>query len=384
MNKNLEVLITVILLFSLAEFGYSQLTGLDIMLKVDEQQNVDSQYGKTKMTLINKKGKKRVRDVVRYEKYYHGEKGIDTKTIVFFEYPPDIRGTGLLLWSYKDIKKDDDRWLYLPALKKIKRIAGESKNEYFMGTDFTYDDMGGRDVNEDKHILIGEEEIDGVKCYKIESIPIDKDNMYSKKIPGMEYVLSTGVFTFGIFGALTVSNTISLLAILISLLGFMQWLFSVGISANLKDVEYDSKMKIKTSPILFGVKVVNKELIRSPLFKMYSYGIKIIHIVIASLPFLLLFTSITVFNFPIPLVCFFIISIVMIYTTYKILSIPLKMRDSMLRYEGVHEGFALLLIPIVLMSYLIKNIDLFPTLILILLIIIWPLFSLRILIPRTK
>lgn len=204
-------------------------------------------------------------------------------------------------------------------------------------------------------------------------------NLYSKKLSGMEYVLSTGVFTFGIFGALTVSNTISLLAILISLLGFMQWLFSVGISANLKDVEYDSKMKIKTTPILFGVKVVNKELIRSPLFKMYAYGIKIIHIVIASLPFLLLFTSITVFNFLIPLVCFFIISLVMIYTTYKILSIPLKMRDSMLRYEGIHEGFALLLIPIVLMSYLINNIDLFPTLLLIFLIIIWPLLSLRLL-----
>ncbi len=204
-------------------------------------------------------------------------------------------------------------------------------------------------------------------------------NKYSKKVQGMEYVLSTGVFTFGVFGALTVSNTITLLAILISLLGFMQWLFSVGISANLKDVEYDSKMKIKTTPILFGVKVVNKELIRPPVFKMYAYGIKIIHIVIASLPFLLLFTSITLFNLPIPFVCFFILSIIMIYTTYKILSIPLKKRDSMLRYEGAHEGFALLLIPIVLMSYLIENFDVVPTLLLILLIIFWPLLFLRIL-----
>lgn len=204
-------------------------------------------------------------------------------------------------------------------------------------------------------------------------------NRFSKKIPGMEYVLGTGVFTFGIYGALTVSNIIPLLAILISLLGFMQWLFSVGISANLKDVEYDSKMKIKTTPILFGGKVVNKELIRPPLFKMYAYGIKIIHIVFASLPFLLLFTSITVFNLPIPFFCFIILSIAMMYTTYKILSIPLKKRDLMLRYEGVHEGFALLLIPIVLMSYLIENIELIPTIFLILLIIIWPLFSLRIL-----
>ncbi len=182
MKKVFIFFIMIIFLFSLTEFGYSQLTGRDIMVKVDEQRSVNSQYGKTKMTLINKKGKKRVRDVLRYEKSYDGEKGIDTKALIFFEYPPDIRGTGLLLWSYKDTKKDDDRWLYLPALKKIRRIAGESKNDYFMGTDFTYDDMGGRNIDEDTHKLLGEEEREGVKCYKIESIPVDKNDMYSKKI----------------------------------------------------------------------------------------------------------------------------------------------------------------------------------------------------------
>lgn len=181
MKKVFIIFIITILLLSLNKFGYSQLTGRDIMIKVDEQQDVKSQYAKTKMTLINKRGKTRIRDVLRYEKSYYGEKGIDTKTLIFFEYPPDIRGTGLLLWSYEDIKKDDDRWLYLPALKKIKRIAGESKNNYFMGTDFTYDDMGGREVDEDTHELLGQDEIDGINCYKVQSIPVDKNDMYSKK-----------------------------------------------------------------------------------------------------------------------------------------------------------------------------------------------------------
>jgi len=182
MKKVFIFFITIIFLISLTEFAYSQLTGRDIMLKVDEQQSVNSQYGKTKMTLINKRGKKRVRDVLRYEKSYNGEKGIDTKSLIFFEYPLDIRGTGLLLWNYEDIKKDDDRWLYLPALKKIRRIAGESKNDYFMGTDFTYDDMGGREVDEDIHGLLGQEEINGINCYKVKSISVDKNDMYSKKI----------------------------------------------------------------------------------------------------------------------------------------------------------------------------------------------------------
>ena len=204
-------------------------------------------------------------------------------------------------------------------------------------------------------------------------------NKYSKKISGMEYVLGTGVFTYGIFGALTVSTNISALAVIISLVGFMQWLFSVGISANLKDVEYDSKLGIKTTPIIFGVKAADNKLEKPLLFRGYAYSIKITHIMIASLPFLLGYTSIVVFNLPIPFMLFLILLIVLLYTTFGILSAPLAKRETMLRYGGVHEGFALLLIPIVLMSYLIENIDVLPTLLLITLMIVWPLFSLRLL-----
>jgi 4-hydroxybenzoate polyprenyltransferase len=204
-------------------------------------------------------------------------------------------------------------------------------------------------------------------------------NKYSKRISGMEYVLSAGVFTYGIFGALTVDNNISHLAILISSVGFMQWLFSVGISANLKDVEYDSRLGITTTPITFGVRSVDNQLKKTLLFNGYAYGIKITHIMIASLPFFLGYTSIFVFNLPIPLLSFLIVSIVLLYTTTKILSAPLRERETMLRYEGAQEGLALLLIPIVLMSYLIKNIDILPTLLLILLMIAWPLFILRML-----
>ena len=100
---------------------------------------------------------------------------------------------------------------------------------------------------------------------------------------------------------------------------------------------------------------------------------------IVSLPFLLGYTSIVVFNLPIPFTLFLILSIVLLYTTFGILSTPLAKRETMLRYEGVHEGFALLLIPIVLMSYLIENIDVLPTLLLTTLMIAWPLFSLRLL-----
>ena len=204
-------------------------------------------------------------------------------------------------------------------------------------------------------------------------------NKYSKHFFGMEYILGAGVFTYGIFGALTVSNNISSLAILISAVGFMQWLFSVGISANLKDVEFDSKLGIKTTPIVFGVHVLDKRLMIPSSFSLYAFVLKFIHILIASLPFLLVYTSIFIYGLPIPGIFFLIISIVLLYLTLKILSTPLPERDKMLIYIGVQEGLALLLIPIVLMSYITENISILPTFLLILLFMFWPLFCFRIL-----
>ena len=102
---------------------------------------------------------------------------------MFFEYPGDVKGTGFLTWDYDEPGKDDDKWLYLPAMKKTRRISGSSaRQDYFMGSDFTYDDMGSRSVDEDTHELLGEEIIDGYKCWKLESVPKDKRDIFSKKI----------------------------------------------------------------------------------------------------------------------------------------------------------------------------------------------------------
>lgn len=204
-------------------------------------------------------------------------------------------------------------------------------------------------------------------------------NKYSKRFFGMEYILGLGVFTYGIFGALTVSNNISTLAIIISMLGFMQWLFSVGVSANLKDVEFDSKLGIRTTPTVFGVHVSDKKLVIPPSFGLYAFVIKFVHVFIASLPFFLGYTSIFIYDFPIPGVCFIIISIILFYLTFKILSTPMKERDKMLIYVGLQEGLALLLIPIALMSFLIEKISPSATFLLILLLIFLPLFWFRLL-----
>jgi hypothetical protein len=173
--------LSIAALFILASAGFSQsptLTGHEIMVKVDERPDGDDSKSTLHMTLINKRGATRECTIISYSK----EHGKDSKTIMYFEQPADVKGSGFLSWEYNDPGKDDDRWLYLPALKRVRRISGSSKNDYFMGSDFTYDDMGDRAVDEDEHTLLREEEIDGAACWIVESIPKDAGDMYSKTI----------------------------------------------------------------------------------------------------------------------------------------------------------------------------------------------------------
>lgn len=154
-----------------------ELTGKEIMEKVDKREKATTDSFTMRMTLINSGGKKRVREVTAYSKDYGSEK----KMVMVFLLPADVKGVGYLSFSYDDASKSDDRWLYMPALKKAKRISGSSSQGYFMGTDFTYDDISGHKINDYTYTLLAEETVDGKNCWKIESVPVKK-SMYSKYI----------------------------------------------------------------------------------------------------------------------------------------------------------------------------------------------------------
>jgi hypothetical protein len=178
MHKAFFTLLFILLAMPYLSAQDESLEGREIMVKVDNRPDGDDRKSTLKMTLINKRGKERVREILTYSKDF----GKDTKSIMYFQKPADVKGSGFLSWEYDDPDKDDDRWLYLPALKKVRRISGSSRNDYFMGSDFTYDDMGDRSVDEDTHILLREEEVEGKQCWVIESVPVDDDHMYSKVI----------------------------------------------------------------------------------------------------------------------------------------------------------------------------------------------------------
>ncbi len=174
---NLVFVMALVVAITGMKYSASNIGGAEIMQKVYDLPTGDDTQGELTMTLVNKQGEQRVRKLKQYIK--SGEE-VDKK-IMFFMAPADVKGTSFMSWSYSD-GRDDDQWIYLPALKRTKRISSDGKGDYFMGSDFTYDDLGDRHPSEDNHKLLREETINGVKCYVVESTPKDEDYMYSKTI----------------------------------------------------------------------------------------------------------------------------------------------------------------------------------------------------------
>ena len=154
------------------------ITGKEIAENAHDRYNGDSSATKTKMILINDKGQEKEREIKSATKDY----GDLSKSMIRFISPADVKGTGFLIWENAD--RDDDQFLYLPALKQDpRRIASSEKNSRFMGTEFTYEDMEARKVEKDDHTLLREEELDGYNCYVLESVPNEgEESQYGKFI----------------------------------------------------------------------------------------------------------------------------------------------------------------------------------------------------------
>jgi outer membrane lipoprotein-sorting protein len=130
------------------------------------------------MTLTNKKGSERVRALHQY----FIDMGEVEKQIMFFTAPADVRNTSFMNWAYSAENQGDDQWLYLPALKKVKRISNSGKDNEFMGSDFTYEDMEKRSPERDVHVLIGTETIDGEEVWLVEATPVEEEQYARRRV----------------------------------------------------------------------------------------------------------------------------------------------------------------------------------------------------------
>jgi outer membrane lipoprotein-sorting protein len=155
---------------------------LDRAKAVNDAREPTDTTQKTKMTLVDSRGGARVRDLEIYSKSY-GRRA--RRALAFFLSPPEVKGVGLLSWSYPD--RDDAQWLYLPELRRVRQISGTSRKQSFQGSDFSYDDIelldDIRDWTEEEAAskLVREGEIaDGVPCAVIELVPKDSTYDYAR------------------------------------------------------------------------------------------------------------------------------------------------------------------------------------------------------------
>jgi len=145
-----------------------------IMEQVDARDDGDRSISDLQMILIDKSGSKRTRRLISYGI----EQGDDNYSMMIFLSPADVKETGFLTYDYDAPGKDDDQWLYLPALRKVKRIATGDKTGSFVGSDFSYADLTDRrlsDYNYSFHPKKSEIEVYGKKCWVIVSVPVSQE-----------------------------------------------------------------------------------------------------------------------------------------------------------------------------------------------------------------
>jgi hypothetical protein len=169
---------------SVGSSATSALSPYEIMRREDTLEAGRTLSTTTTMVLIDAQGRQRVRELRNYRL---GENGKDTRTLVLFLSPPDVRNTGYLNYSWQESDKEDDSWLYLPALRKVKRIAGGDKSNAFMGSDFNYSDLNGTKLDDWTYSLLKESEtIEGHDCWLVEATP--KPELLQKVLKETGYV----------------------------------------------------------------------------------------------------------------------------------------------------------------------------------------------------
>lgn len=163
------------------------------------------------MALINDKGQKRERRSTNHIELQPN--GIDSKFLVKFSAPADIKGTSFLQVEHSE--GEDDLWIYLPALKKSRRLVASNKKDSFVGSDFSYGDILLPKVDLYRHALLRAEAVDGHDCFVVESTPANElvrsNSGYSRKITWVrkDSFLETKVEYFDLSGRLLKTQRIT-------------------------------------------------------------------------------------------------------------------------------------------------------------------------------
>ncbi len=158
------------------------ITAYEVMERVYSLKKPKTSIMEIKLELVRKKGKrekKKVREFIRYEKYYDSGP-YRSKSVSRFTEPKMINGTGLLSWVERD--GNTQQWFFLPKLKKPKKISTKEKSKSFLNTDFIYEDLESRSLGMDSLVSIGTEFLDNLQCHVIIAWPNNTSNYFFRKI----------------------------------------------------------------------------------------------------------------------------------------------------------------------------------------------------------
>ncbi len=180
-NSRLSVCLSA-LLAALAPYAASAETpeekGLAIAIEADKR---DYGFGdfEAKMTMLlkNKKGDESLRNIRIRTLEVDGD---GDKSLSIFDEPADVKGTAFLTYSHS--KEPDDQWLYLPALKRVKRISSKNKSGPFMGSEFAYEDIASQEVDKYTYKYLRDEEIDGRSAFVVEQVPTYEHSGYTRRV----------------------------------------------------------------------------------------------------------------------------------------------------------------------------------------------------------
>lgn len=176
--KKLLLSVVICLIGFAAQAETPEDKGLAIATEADRRDEGFTDYrASMSMLLRNKQGEEsqRYMDTRVLEVTDDGD-----KTLIVFNQPRDVKGTALLTFSHKT--GDDDQWLYLPALKRVKRIASRNKSGPFMGSEFAFEDLSSQEIEKYTYKYIRDEVLDEQDMFVFERYPVDKNSGYSRQL----------------------------------------------------------------------------------------------------------------------------------------------------------------------------------------------------------
>jgi outer membrane lipoprotein-sorting protein len=156
--------------------------GLAIAVEADERDSGFVDYtNNVEMILRNKQGQESTRLIRSKTLEVEGD---GDKNLTIFDEPNDVKGTALLSFTHKE--GPDDQWLYLPALKRVKRIASDNKSGPFMGSEFAYEDITSQEVEKYTYKYLRDDTLDGMEVFVFERYPVDEKSGYTRQIIWMD------------------------------------------------------------------------------------------------------------------------------------------------------------------------------------------------------